>query len=64
MKIGVEKGWRDERPWTWDQQPEKIIKIHDCKRNTWHCQGLKIVAEFRQTISAYVMWKHRTPGKN
>lgn len=41
-----------------------IIEIHECKRNTWHCQGLKIVAEFRQTINACVMWKHRTPGKN
>lgn len=26
-----------------------------------HCQGLKLIAEFRQTINACVMWKHRTP---
>lgn len=49
---------RDERLRTWDQQPEEIVEIHECKRNTCIAkEKLKIIVKFRQTISAYVMWK-------
>jgi hypothetical protein len=57
----VKKRWEavDERSTAREDHWDSWIDVKHL-----HCQGLKLIAEFRQNINACVMCKHRTPGKN